>query len=161
MNDFNAANQSAKRQLSKRGAWLMAATFVSMGLMIVAMSVDVIHVDPSDIHAPRWVVAVCGMMFVFAGLIIPASQSYSGGEPSLWVRFVGLLIIGCFALVFSWIAFGPGEREFSTSINGFIVEGSGEVFGRAVFGFFAVLVDLWLVWGIYNFIKKLIVDRHV
>ena len=134
----------------------MAAAFVGMGLMIVAMAADLIHVEPSDMHAPRWVIAAAGMMFVFGGMVIPASQSYSGGEPTLWVRLIGLLIMVCFALVFNWVAFGPGEREFTTSVNGFVVENSGEIFGRSVFGFFAVLVDLWLVYGVYDFVKKLI-----
>jgi len=156
MNKQAEADQRTKRQLSKRGAWLMAAAFVAMGLMIVAMAADLVHVDPSDMHAPRWVIAAAGMMFVFAGLVIPASQSYSGGEPTLWIRLIGLLIMVCFALVFNWVAFGPGEREFTTSVNGLVVENSGETFGRSVFGFFAVLVDLWLGYGVYDFVKKLI-----
>jgi len=134
----------------------MAAAFVGMGLMIVAMAADLIHVEPSDMHAPRWVLAASGMMFVFAGLVIPASQSYSGGEPALWVRLTGLLTMACFALVLNWVAFGSGEREFTTSVNGFVVENSGETFGRSVFGLFAVLVDLWLVYGVYDLVKKLI-----
>lgn len=156
MNETTETGQTTKRQLSKKGVWLMTAMFVSMGLMIVLMAFDVIHVDPSDIHAPRWVLAVSGMMFVIAGFLIPASQNHSKATPGLWVQFLGMMLMGCFAAVFSWVAFGPGEREFSTSVNGFAVEGSGETFGRAVFGFFAVLVDLWLVWGGYNFLKKLI-----
>lgn len=155
MNETTKTGQISKRQLSKKGIWLMTTMFVSMGLMIVLMAFDVIHLDPADIHAPRWVVAVSGMMFVIAGFLIPASQNHLKAEPGLRVQFLGLMLMGCFAAVFSWVAFGPGEREFSTSVNGFAVEGSGETFGRAVFGFFAVLVDLWLVWGVYSFLKKL------
>jgi hypothetical protein len=156
MNETTETGQISKRQLSKKGVWLMTAMVVSMGLMIVLMAFDVIHVDPSDIHAPRWVLAVSGMMFVIAGFLIPASQNHSKAEPGLWVQFLGLILMACFTTVFSWIAFGPGERELTTSVNGFVVEGSGETSGRAVFGFFAILVDLWLVWGVYGFLKKLI-----
>ncbi|MCF7822429.1 MAG: hypothetical protein K9M17_08340 [Mariprofundaceae bacterium] len=156
MNKTVKTGQTSRRQLSKKGVWLMTAMFVSTGLMIVLMALDVIHVDPSDIHAPRWVLAASGMMFVFAGLVIPASQSYSGGEPTLWVRLIGWLIMVCFALVFNWVAFGPGEREFTTSVNDIVVGNSGERSGRIVFGFFAVLIDLWLVWGTCDFLKKLI-----
>ena len=159
MNESTKTGQISKRQLSKKGIWLMTTMFVSMGLMIVLMTFYVIHLDPADIHAPGWVLVASGMMFVIAGLLIPASQNRSKEAPGLWVQFLGLMLMGCFAAVFSWVAFGPGEREFSTSVNGFAVEGSGESSGRAVFGFFAVLVDLWLVWGVYSLLKKLIRRR--
>jgi len=49
------------------------------------------------------------------------------------------------------VAFGPGERKFSGGISfGVIGTGfqPGELFGRTVFGFFAVILDIMaiLVW---------------
>ena len=55
-------------------------------------------------------------------------------------------MIGLFASIASWIAFGPGEREFSggASAGPVSVGGSGgETVGRVMFGFGAVL--LWLM----------------
>jgi hypothetical protein len=47
----------------------------------------------------------------------------------------------CFALTFDWVAFGPGERHFTGSFmgSGFI---PSEFVGRAVFGAFAVVLDI-------------------
>ena len=56
------------------------------------------------------------------------------------------------AVVFDWVAFGPGERHFTSSAGvagARVTWPSGELAGRAFFGAFAVLMDiaaigLWL-----------------
>jgi hypothetical protein len=55
---------------------------------------------------------------------------------------LALFIVGDFVAIFSWIAFGPGERHFSTSvgIGGiFVRHGGGETLGRIVFGIGAAM----------------------
>ena len=63
---------------------------------------------------------------------------------SLQVPLVAL-IVTALAVVFDWVAFGPGERRFSGSLGmpGMAVSGAaGELTGRLFFGLFAVLFDL-------------------
>jgi len=81
-----------------------------------------------------------GLIFVIGGALLAL--------PPGRTRIQGLLtalLVTCFALTFDWVAFGPGERKFS---GGFSIGGigtgfqPGELFGRAFFGFFAILLDI-------------------
>ena len=86
----------------------MGIITILAGLFIILVSADIIHADPESIHAPRWV-----------------------------QYFIGLGIFVSFAASFLWIGFGPGERQFSSSISlPFIhISGKGnDIIGRIVFG---------------------------
>ncbi len=47
---------------------ILGLPFAGMGTFILLMGLEKIEVDPSKVHAPMWVIAVCGLMFVLAGL---------------------------------------------------------------------------------------------
>lgn len=120
--------------------WL-ALLFVAAGISIILMAVDVIPLDPGDVFAPRWVVASAGVVFLLAGAMAGVGTRY----PRLNDGFAALLV-GNMAAIASWIAFGPGEREFSAGMSMGAADVSGPQLpgvGRIVFGFSAVL--LWAV----------------
>jgi hypothetical protein len=79
------------------------------------------------------------LMFVFAGILLGLPPEYTR-----WRSFLATLLMTCFALAFDWVAFAPGERKFSGSFLGvgFI---PSAVFGRALFGVFAVTLDICAV----------------
>jgi hypothetical protein len=52
-------------------------------------------------------------------------------------------IIACLGAIGSWVAFGPGEREFSGGIP-FVSPAVNSVIGRSAFGVGAVLIWLCL-----------------
>lgn len=121
--------------------WWFGAIFIAAGAAIMAMGADWIRVDPSSIHAPRWVLIASGGVFALGGVM-----TYTSRLDQRVNSFLALILIGTFASIASWIAFGPGERAFSggASVGPVSVGGSGgETVGRAVFGFGAVL--LWLL----------------
>ncbi|THD64204.1 MAG: DUF3592 domain-containing protein [Bradyrhizobium sp.] len=80
-----------------------------------------------------------GLIFVFPGVLICLPPQYTGAK-----NLLGALTITGLAIVFDWVAFGPGERQFSGSINGvgFV---PGELMGRAAFGVFAIILDVCVV----------------
>jgi len=61
-----------------------------------------------------------------------------------WRSWLATLVVTCFALTFDWVAFGPGERHFTGSING-IGFVPGEMTGRFLFGVFAAVLDICAV----------------
>jgi hypothetical protein len=76
-----------------------------------------------------------------------------GRRPAGWNAAMGPLdavpararIIGTLAAITTWIAFGPGPRAFTVMLP-FVGRGPGdETVGRAVFGFGAVLMWVFLV----------------
>jgi hypothetical protein len=79
------------------------------------------------------------LMFVFAGILMALPPGYAK-----WRSLLASLLITCFALTLDWVAFGPGERRFTGSIMGFGFV-SGQWMGRAVFGLFAVILDIWAI----------------
>jgi hypothetical protein len=88
-----------------------------------------------------------GLAFVFAGALMLVPESRAPLRLPL-----GALMVTSLALVFDWVAFGPGERQFTGSLGAgraAVSSPVGEMAGRVFFGLFAVLFDiaaigLWL-----------------
>lgn len=149
---------------------VMGSAFLLAGLAIVCVALGWIEVDPASVHAPPWVIGVCGGMFAAAGIatlyyaIVNAlgggrSRGRAGPEDFPVVAWLlGLVIMGGMAVVASWIAFGPGERAFtgSAGVGGVTVGGrGGETFGRWVFGFGAALTWLITIWSMMHGLRRL------
>ncbi len=49
---------------------IFGSPFAGMGTFILLMGLGKIEVDPNKVHAPMWVIAVCGLMFLLAGLFL-------------------------------------------------------------------------------------------
>ncbi len=80
-----------------------------------------------------------GLVFVFPGVLICLPPQYTKAK-----NLLGALSVTGLAIIFDWVAFGPGERQFSGSIGGagFV---PGEVMGRVAFGIFAIILDICVV----------------
>ena len=101
---------------NQRGQPLLAVAVAAMGLMVAGSGIHgAVHTEP----------------FNADGLI--------GLPPDSKRRdLLAKLLITCFALTFDWVAFGPGERQFTGSIG--LVP--NEWVGRTLFGAFAILLDV-------------------
>ena len=121
---------------------------IALGVFIVLQALGVLSV--SEARAPAWVGALGGLVFVLGGGAIviqalggaPASTGELPASAPPWMRaaqylFV-LFVFVAFALIGSWIAFGPGPREFGLSLGGVDAPASG-VIGRVAFGFGAAI----------------------
>lgn len=133
----------------------MAALFVLAGFAIMGVGGGVIPVDPSSVHAPGWVIVLCGVVFALGGVM---AWTNGAGFSEAWSTGLALVFMLCFAAVFSWVAFGPGERGFSgsgsvgpVSVGG----GSGETVGRIAFGFGAVLMWVFVAAIFAKLLKSL------
>jgi len=143
-------------------------TMVFMGLFAVAgggfvllAAAGFIPAPEESFHAPRWVVGLCGLAFLIAGTFVLEGQLFAWlGRGSRRDEFrqtvfkvsqywAGASIITIFALILDWIAFGPGERQFSGSVGlpfFSVTTSAGQLIGRYVFGFCAILLNLLAVW---------------
>jgi hypothetical protein len=105
--------------------------------------------------APPWIGWMIGLMFVGAGIVVvmkgiagnadDASGSLPVGTPRLLRAAYDLLaatIVRALAVLFTWVAFGPGVRHFSVSFGGLSMptSGAGDSLGRVAFGVGAVLI---------------------
>jgi len=82
---------------------------------------------PSNLHSPLWVLLCARAVFFFASaaLVIQSfgASTATGELPAdapRWLRIlqyvIAVAIFGCFGAIASWIAFGPGERQFSGTV---------------------------------------------
>ena len=136
--------------MTRRNAMLMGAAFVLAGLYPLAVAIGVAHPAPATVHAPLWVVGLAGACFVLVGTAFLAPRDD--------VRMRGLVVgltVTSLAIIFDWIAFGPGERHFSGGISfvGAAVRTSDETAGRVAFGIAALLLDAFALWGWYRWMR--------
>jgi hypothetical protein len=153
---------------SRRTLIIIGALTAAAGLYFMLAALGVVP-PPGKAHAPMWVAFFAGLVFLLAGIavLIPAATGNSGtgnGElpPSAphWLRLLqyllGLSIFLSFALIASWIAFGPGPRTFSASGPFFSTKNAGEFVGRTAFGIGAVIIWLCTVGFAVSGARKLL-----
>lgn len=130
------------KQMSPRARFFMALAFFFFGGFLFAF---VFGWLPAKREAPLWVIAAAAAMFSLAGVMI----LLIGSERLVWLRnLVSWLLVVCLAIPFNWVAFGEGERQFSSSSSFLGITSSGapgETEGRIVFGLFAILMDLMVI----------------
>ena len=129
--DRYAADTSSKRP----PAWL-AWVVMAAGAFIVAGAIDWIPLRLSP-GVPRWVGAAAGFVFILGGVAIALPPHATRA-----VNIVGALMVTALTTVGGWVAFAPGERQFSSSISAGAVAMSGggnEWVGRIAFGIGAIL----------------------
>jgi len=131
--------------MSPRARFFMALAFFFFGGFLFSFVFGWIPKSPSPTPTPTWVLAAAASMFSLAGVLILLIEN----ERLAWLRnLVSWLLVVCLAIPFNWVAFGEGERQFSSSSSflGATSSGTaGEMEGRIVFGLFAILMDLMVV----------------
>jgi hypothetical protein len=133
---------------------------IAMGVITVLIAGGMIPAKPAKgEHAPMWLAVLSGSIFLLAGTAIML-RALAGGtaengdlpaDAPLWLRVLyyamGLTIVGALAAIGTWVAFGPGERTFSTTIP-FLASGpANEWIGRVAFGAGAIIG--WLMFAVF------------
>jgi len=151
----------------------MATLCMACGVVPILAGLGVIDTHPAP-DVARWVVVAAGAMFVLAGLAIingnalwgaPAADGDLAADAPFAAKLtqylLGTSIIGLMFAVFAWIAFGPGQRQFSSSVSigGATTSAPGSAHtGRIMFGVGAVLMGLFFVAAAVSGAKRLIRD---
>lgn len=142
---------------------------IALGVFIVLQALGVIPTD--GMNGPVWVGALGGLVFVLGGAAIviqalagaPASTGELPPSAPSWMRaaqyLAVLFVFGAFALIGTWVAFGPGEREFAMSLGGASGPAPGLV-GRAAFGFGAVICWLCFAGALASGLRQLRTARR-
>ncbi len=147
------SNNSSNGPQGLLASMAFGGAFFLTGSFIVLVAADIIHTDPSSIHAPRWVLAAVGGVFMIAGMMVAIQGGFGpeGMESKfyLWLQFFfGMSLMCLFSSVSLWVGFGPGEREFTSraSLGPVSVSGSGNVsMGRIMFGAGGIIMVLFTI----------------
>lgn len=141
-------------RIEMKDALIAGGVACTVGVFIIATS---IWGDDAGFHAPRWVVGAAGGVFLMSGLAI-----FSQDHPLLSSLIRAILLTG-FGVIFSWVSFGPGERQFTGTVSiPFITfsKPSSEITGRICFAPGALLLDgvalyTWFLLGRNWFLRDL------
>jgi hypothetical protein len=151
-----------------KGALVIGLIAAAIGLTFTSMAAGVLPIPGgrASIQGPVWLLFCGGLVFLFAGLAVViqflGGAGQSGDLPAgapLWLRtahyLAGLVVVASLAAIGTWIAIGSGPRSFTMSTPFFSGE-SSEWLGRAVFGFGAALVWLFLIAFAISGIRRLL-----
>lgn len=148
--------------LSSTGRVVVGLLCIAGGVVPILAAFDLGPLGPRDIHGPPWLAAVAGGIFVLAGVGLVTNDG-KRHTPLSYLLFV--LILGGFAAISHWIAFGLGLRECSGGFSGFLFGGAtAEIECRGAFAIGALMLDGALVWVLARGLRQLtgpgpVVDR--
>jgi putative Ca2+/H+ antiporter (TMEM165/GDT1 family) len=135
----------ATKALSRRRQ--IAAGFVVIAVSLGVAAVAAIHLGkPPERHLPDAAAGlIAGLAFAFAGAILVVPERRVRIRASF-----GALMITFIALLFDWLAFGPGERSVTASFSGGTVgvrPHFWEMPGRILLVSGAMLFNLMALWA--------------
>ena len=126
--------------------WLFGPVMLAAGGLGLAAACGLIPLGPSRTNVPMWIIGAIGLSFASLGFVLLLDGIEALRRVRGWLAFTFLV---SFASIFNWVAFGPGERHFTTrtsvgsgAVGVTTVAEGGEFGGRLAFGVFAVLLDL-------------------
>lgn len=111
---------------------LTSVLLLVSGLVIELTVFDIIPIDENLVHAPNWVIALLGILFLSGGLVIVVSP-----ESSIATWSAGTLVIAM-TLVSAWVAVYGSSEHFSGDLP-FISQDTNVIIARIIFGCVSLL----------------------
>lgn len=143
-------------RLSARGRLFVGLLCLLCGLLPVlgGLGIGPLGAGKSP-GVPDWVSIVAGGVFIMAGFAIMVEN-----VPVL-SELLGLGAAAGLAAVGNWIAFGPGTRACTATISGWWTtsRAAGDIECRIVFGWGALLTDIFIVLMLLALVMKAIGTR--
>lgn len=103
-----------------------------MGAAITGVGARVIHVDPDTVHAPYWVILLCGLVFMSGGLAAVI------GDKHPLNRILAATISLGLAASFAWVTFYGDSAHMSGGVW-FLPKSVNDILGRILFGLGAAM----------------------
>jgi hypothetical protein len=109
------------------------------GLVMTVAGIRQLLLSANPLQSPEMAGVLMGLVVLFSGVSIALPPVASVQ------RYVfGALVITCMALLFDWVAFAPGPRDFHTGASAINRGGSvSSTFGRVAFGLGAIFFNLF------------------
>lgn len=139
---------SRHNSLSPRARLGFGLLCLAAGILPALASFDVGPLGREAINGPAWLGAAAGGVFIVAGIALMLGEDGSRSDHPLSYVLLAC-ILGAFAAIANWIAFGPGPRECTMAVVGFAFESDSPANGiacRAGFGIGAGILDGFMIW---------------
>lgn len=113
---------------ARRNHALVGWLCVAAGAFILATAAGLIPVAEEDVHAPTWVLALCGLVFLVGGLMV-----FAGTRSRLNSLFAAVLCCA-FGAIGAWVTFFSPAESISGGLP-FLAQSTNAAIGRWLFGF--------------------------
>lgn len=137
---------------------MFGGVMVLMGLTILGALLGFVPTGEGQFLAPPLVILALGGGLIVGGMILLMAAVDSPG----WVRSsLFLAVLGMAAVVCNWSAFAPDVvygTSSSISLGPITYSSEGGGGSRFVFGAVAVLVDVFILYMILDWVRKLFLD---
>ncbi len=144
---------STQRPATPTELRLIGALASAIGLYFLLVGLGLLPVPggPRNLHAPLWVVALAGLVFLLGGVAVLVNHlaganengDFPAGAPR-WAEvaryLIGVVLFASFALIGSFIALAGDSRQFSGGVP--FLAGLNVSIARIMFGFGALIC--WL-----------------
>jgi hypothetical protein len=134
--------------MQKRKRLIWGLILLGSGLFIAALSVNMVPIDESSLHVPRWVLALVSIIFSSTGFLVVLGQNSRGRHLFTGIILFAMSVIGV------WIALFGSSEEFYGGLS-ILPRNVNVAMARILFGFFAMIT---LEVSAYAFRKGLIRD---
>lgn len=121
---------------------------IVLGASVCLIAFRVLPYDESKIHAPGWIIALCGGVFVLGGLALLLRSH------KILVSVLGNCMVLIFGIVAGWIALFGQAEQFSGGIPLLSNESNVSV-ARALFFCVAIMCALILTAGLRYLVRQL------
>ncbi|GAB4434077.1 MAG: hypothetical protein Kow002_21250 [Anaerolineales bacterium] len=139
-----------------------------IGLLVMLptawMMISVLNAEPESFAlAPRWLVFSAALLFFNTGITVGLMDTgFNEYRQTRWLAYLqGAVLLSMpliFVMLFNWVAFGPGRREFSMSVSipfiAFNFERANEIIGRVAFAIPALIMDFFLLLVVYQLVAE-------
>ncbi|HIG75380.1 MAG TPA: hypothetical protein EYQ24_12645 [Bacteroidetes bacterium] len=119
---------------------------LATGLFIMGIGLEVVPVDPASVHAPMWVLVLCGAVFVLGGVGVLAH-----GKPEIQSAAGGTIVL-VFGVVGGWVALFGEAAQFGGGFA-FLSPEANVAIARGVFGLGALVCLAMFAWGTRRMIR--------
>jgi hypothetical protein len=117
-------------QINKRLIW--GLILLGSGFFVAALSVNMIPIDESNLHVPRWVLALVSIVFVSTGVLVVLNQKSRGSYLLAGIILFAMSVIG------AWIALFGSSEQFYGGLS-ILPRDVNVAMARILFGFLAMI----------------------
>jgi hypothetical protein len=136
----------AAKRPTRRGQVTVGLLLIAAGLTVGAVAASQLGKPAGKLPVDVITVLIAALGLVFAGATVAAPERRAGVK-----AWTGALMVTSIALLFDWVAFGPGERRFTSgSPSANAAAGPHhlkEMSVRLLFTIGAVLFNLMALWA--------------
>ena len=150
----------------EKDPFLKGAVWIGLVIMIPSAieMISILNAEAETFElAPRWIVFSAALLFFNCGIVVGLMDSgFNEFRETRWLSYLhgmaGLSIPLIFIMLFNWVSFGPGDREFSggVSIPFLTIEfdQANEIIGRIIFAIPTLFMELILFLILYQMVAE-------